>query len=74
MRISRRPTDPVQIFGHVDRGKILVLLNREDYWQFAFVIAKGTADEIRRGGMASFRQEIAATVYRNCATGRASAS
>ena len=59
MRISRRPTDPVQTFGHVDRGKILVLLNREDYWQCAFVIAKGTADEIRRGGLASFRQEIA---------------
>jgi 2-polyprenyl-6-methoxyphenol hydroxylase-like FAD-dependent oxidoreductase len=50
MRISRRPTDPVQTFGHVDRGKILVLLNREDYWQCAFVIAKGTADEIRREG------------------------
>lgn len=59
MRIRRRPSDPVQTFGHVDRGKILVLLNREDYWQCAFVIAKGTADELRRGGLASFRQEIA---------------
>src|SRR5437660_10427550 len=44
MRYSRRPTDPGQTFGHIDRGKILVLLNREDYWQCAFVIAKGTAD------------------------------
>lgn len=59
MRISRRPSDPAQTFGHVDKGKILVLLNREDYWQCAFVIAKGTADELRRGGLASFRQEIA---------------
>ncbi len=50
MRISRRPSDPVQTFGHVDRGKILVLLNREDYWQCAFVIAKGTAGEIREEG------------------------
>jgi 2-polyprenyl-6-methoxyphenol hydroxylase-like FAD-dependent oxidoreductase len=60
MRISRRPTDPGQTFGHIDRGKILVLLNREDYWQCAFVIAKGTADAIRRRGLASFREEIAA--------------
>jgi len=60
MRISRRPTDPGQTFGHIDRGKILVLLNREDYWQCAFVIAKGTADAIRRRGLESFRAEIAA--------------
>jgi hypothetical protein len=47
MRISRRPSDPVQTFGHVDRGKILaLLLNREDYWQCAFVIAKGTAGQL----------------------------
>ncbi len=59
MRLSRRPSDPAQTFGHVDRGKILVLLNREEYWQCAFVIAKGTADELRRRGLASFRQEIA---------------
>src|SRR5438094_9840835 len=60
MRISRRPTDPGQTFGHIDRGKILVLLNREDYWQCAFVIAKGTADAIRRMGLKSFLEEIAA--------------
>src|SRR5438132_4097664 len=60
MRISRRPTDRGQTFGHIDRGKILVLLNREDYWQCAFVIAKSTADTIRRRGLESFRDEIAA--------------
>ncbi|HLY63405.1 MAG TPA: FAD-dependent oxidoreductase [Terriglobia bacterium] len=59
MRISRRPSDPGQIFGHIDRGKMMVLLNRESYWQCAFVIAKGKADEIRQRGLESFRQEIA---------------
>jgi 2-polyprenyl-6-methoxyphenol hydroxylase-like FAD-dependent oxidoreductase len=59
MRISRRPSDSMQPFGHVDRGKILVLLNRESYWQCAFVIGKGQADEIRQRGLESFRQEIA---------------
>jgi 2-polyprenyl-6-methoxyphenol hydroxylase-like FAD-dependent oxidoreductase len=59
MRMSRRPSDPGQTFGHIDKGKILVLLNRESYWQAAFVIPKGAAGEIRKRGMASFRDEIA---------------
>jgi 2-polyprenyl-6-methoxyphenol hydroxylase-like FAD-dependent oxidoreductase len=62
MRLSRRPSDPGQTFGYVDRGKILVLLNREDYWQCAFVIPKGAADEIRQRGLPAFRDEIAGLV------------
>lgn len=58
MRISRRPSDPEQTFGHIDRGKMLVMLNRESYWQCAFVIGKGKADEIRQRGLESFRREI----------------
>lgn len=59
MRISRRPTDRGQTFGHADTGKILVLINREDYWQCAFVIPKGEAERIRQKGLAAFRLEIA---------------
>jgi 2-polyprenyl-6-methoxyphenol hydroxylase-like FAD-dependent oxidoreductase len=59
MRLSRRPTDRGQTFGHVDQGKILVLLNRETYWQAAFVIPKGEADVIRARGLESFRRELA---------------
>ena len=58
MRITRRPNDPGQTFGHVDRGRILVLLNRDIYWQAAFVIAKGEADHIRERGLVSFREEV----------------
>jgi 2-polyprenyl-6-methoxyphenol hydroxylase-like FAD-dependent oxidoreductase len=61
-RLSRRADDPGQTFGYVDRGRLLVLLNREDYWQCAFVIPKGAADEIRQRGIASFREEIAKLV------------
>jgi 2-polyprenyl-6-methoxyphenol hydroxylase-like FAD-dependent oxidoreductase len=59
MRISRHPTDPAQTLGHFDRGRILFLINREDYWQCAFVIPKGTADEIRQRGLKAFQREIA---------------
>jgi 2-polyprenyl-6-methoxyphenol hydroxylase-like FAD-dependent oxidoreductase len=59
MRLSRRPSDGEQTFGHIDRGRILLMLNRDDYWQCAFVIPKGAAEEIRQRGMAAFQQEIA---------------
>jgi 2-polyprenyl-6-methoxyphenol hydroxylase-like FAD-dependent oxidoreductase len=59
MRISRRPSDPRETFGRVDRGRFLAMLNREDYWQCAYVIPKGSADELRQRGLAAFRQEIA---------------
>src|SRR6202007_704570 len=58
MRLSRRSVDPGQILGRIDTGRIFVMLNREDYWQCAFVIPKGGFDQIRQGGLAAFRREI----------------
>jgi 2-polyprenyl-6-methoxyphenol hydroxylase-like FAD-dependent oxidoreductase len=58
MKISRRPDDRGQTFGHFDRGCILVLINRETYWQAAFVIPKGEADRVRERGIDAFREEI----------------
>ena len=60
MRISRRATDPEQTFGHAEPGKMMVVINREQYWQCAYVIPKGAADEIRQRGLESFRGEVAA--------------
>lgn len=59
MRISRRDSDPGQTFGHVEAGKILVMLDREEYWQCAFVIPKGGIEEVRQRGIAALREEIA---------------
>ncbi|HEY1525377.1 MAG TPA: FAD-dependent oxidoreductase [Candidatus Angelobacter sp.] len=60
MRLSRRPTDPAQVFGHVEPGKIFVMLDREDYWQCAYVIPKGRGEEIKSKGLPAFQAEIAA--------------
>ena len=60
MRLSRKPDDPDQTFGHADQGKILVMLNRDSYWQCALVIPKGAADQVRKRGMTAFREEIVA--------------
>src|SRR5258708_28754387 len=58
MRLTRSPGDPGQTFGHIDIGRIFVMLNREDYWQCAYVIPKGAAGEIRQRGLAPFREDI----------------
>jgi len=58
-RLSRHPGDPEQPAGRFDRGRILVMIDRGDYWQCGFVIPKGTFDDIRRKGLEPFRQAIA---------------
>jgi 2-polyprenyl-6-methoxyphenol hydroxylase-like FAD-dependent oxidoreductase len=58
MRLSRREGDPARTFGHAEPGKMLVLINRESYWQAAFVIPKDAAAEVRQRGLPSFQREI----------------
>lgn len=58
MRISRRPDDPDQPLGRFDRGRVFVMLYREDYWQCAYVIPKGGYDDIRHGGLEPFRTAL----------------
>ena len=60
MRLSRHPTDSAQTFGHFEPGRIFIMLNRNDYWQCAYVIAKGSADAVRARGLAEFRAAIVA--------------
>ncbi|MGE5639261.1 MAG: FAD-dependent oxidoreductase [Clostridia bacterium] len=58
-RVSRRPDDPPDTMARFDRGSILVMLNRGDYWQCAFVIAKGGFDALKLRGLDSFRATLA---------------
>jgi 2-polyprenyl-6-methoxyphenol hydroxylase-like FAD-dependent oxidoreductase len=59
MRLSRQPSDPNQTLGRFRAGKILVTLDRGDYWQCAYVISKGAFETIRQKGLPSFREDIA---------------
>ncbi|MBX3330682.1 MAG: FAD-dependent oxidoreductase [Nitrospira sp.] len=58
-RLSRKPSDPVDPMGRFDAGRIFIMLNRSDYWQCGFVIAKGSLGEIRAQGLPLFRDSIA---------------
>jgi 2-polyprenyl-6-methoxyphenol hydroxylase-like FAD-dependent oxidoreductase len=57
-RVSRAASDPGQVLGRIIPGKILVMLNRDEYWQCAFVIRKGAFEEIKRKGLDDFRADI----------------
>jgi 2-polyprenyl-6-methoxyphenol hydroxylase-like FAD-dependent oxidoreductase len=57
-RISRKDSDPAGVVARVESGRMLVMLNRNDYWQCAYVIPKGTADEVKQAGLDKFRNTV----------------
>jgi 2-polyprenyl-6-methoxyphenol hydroxylase-like FAD-dependent oxidoreductase len=57
MRLSRHSDDP-QLFVLADHGKVLVMLDRGDYWQCGFPILKGSAEEMQRRGIEDLRAGI----------------
>jgi 2-polyprenyl-6-methoxyphenol hydroxylase-like FAD-dependent oxidoreductase len=58
-RLPRNDDDPKEVFGRAAFGQVLVLLNRDDYWQAAYVVAKGAAAELRERPISVFREGIA---------------
>jgi 2-polyprenyl-6-methoxyphenol hydroxylase-like FAD-dependent oxidoreductase len=59
MRISRREDDPPDTLGRIKAGHFLVMINRESYWQCAYLIPKGTIDAVKRRGLSAFRDDLA---------------
>ena len=62
IRLSKHSSDPRQSLGRFDAGRIMILIDRGDYWQCAFVIAKGTIEHLRQQGLPAFREEVARLV------------
>ena len=58
-RVSRQAGDPNQTLGRFSAGKILVTLDRGEYWQCAYVIPKEGFEALQQKGLASFQQNIA---------------
>ncbi len=61
-RVKCEPGKGEPVFPHVGEGRIVVTLDRGDYYQCAYVIAKGAAEQIKARGMAAFRDDVSATV------------
>jgi 2-polyprenyl-6-methoxyphenol hydroxylase-like FAD-dependent oxidoreductase len=58
LRLSKHASDPGQTLGRVDAGRFFIMLDRNDYWQCAFVIPKGAIDEVHARGLDAFRADI----------------
>src|SRR4051812_6990673 len=58
-RLSRQPADTDETSGHLEAGQMMVMLNRGDYWQCAYVIPKGGIDTVKREGLEAFRARVA---------------
>ena len=58
-RLSRQIGDPEETMGKFEPGRIIVMLNRETYWQCAFVIPKGGIETTKSAGLAAFRNTVA---------------
>jgi 2-polyprenyl-6-methoxyphenol hydroxylase-like FAD-dependent oxidoreductase len=60
MRLARESSDPNEGLGRFRAGRILITLNRGDYWQCAYVISKGSFSAIQQRGLPAFREDIVA--------------
>jgi 2-polyprenyl-6-methoxyphenol hydroxylase-like FAD-dependent oxidoreductase len=59
-RMPKQRAADNQSTGIFAPGRILVLIDRGDYWQCAFVFAKGGADAVRARGIEKFRDDVKA--------------
>jgi len=58
-RLPKEKTPTNETGGTFGSGTLVVEIDRGDYWQCAYVVAKGAADEIREKGIAAFRDDVA---------------
>ena len=59
LRLPRRPGDPEETAIRFGSGRLLVLLNRGEYWQAGYAIAKGSLDDIHAKGLPELRRHVA---------------
>ena len=57
-RLTKKNTDPGQVAGHLGSDKMLVTIDRTDYWQCAFVIDKGGMERVRANGLEAFKAAV----------------
>lgn len=59
-RIAKPQSERGALRGNVERGRLLVMIDRGDYWQCAFLIPKGAAEAYQARGIDAIREEVAA--------------
>ncbi|GLR97036.1 2-polyprenyl-6-methoxyphenol hydroxylase-like FAD-dependent oxidoreductase [Bradyrhizobium liaoningense] len=57
-RAGRRPDETENVFARVEPGKMMITFDRGDYWQCAYVIAKGQYEAVKAGGLQALLDDV----------------
>ena len=57
-RVGRHPDETENLFARVDHGKMMVTFDRGDYWQCAYVIAKGQYGAVKARGLPALLDDV----------------
>lgn len=58
-RLSRHEQDPSNLLGRFSAGYLLVMIDRGEYWQVAYLVPKDGYGPLRRAGIETLRRSIA---------------
>src|SRR6202020_1072122 len=58
LKLARQPSDPEKALGYINYGRLIILINRNDYFQIGYIIAKGPFPQIQQAGIPAFQQSI----------------
>lgn len=57
-RLPRQPDDPDELFGRIDYGVGMILINRGDYFQAGLLIQKDSFEAVKKRGLPAFREQV----------------
>jgi 2-polyprenyl-6-methoxyphenol hydroxylase-like FAD-dependent oxidoreductase len=57
-RVSHKGGDKADTFGHIEAGRLMVMFDRGDYWQCAYVIPKGGIERVKSDGLEAFHVRV----------------
>lgn len=57
-RAGRKPDETENLFARIEPGKMMVTFDRGDYWQCAYVIAKGQYDAVKAKGLQALLDDV----------------
>ena len=57
-RVPKAPGGEMGLRGIAAPGTLMALIDRNDYWQVAYIFAKGTGERLRAGGIEKLRKGI----------------
>ena len=57
-RAGRKPDETENVFARVEPGKMMITFDRGDYWQCAYVIAKGQHETVKARGLQALLDDV----------------